>query len=87
MGAVPLLKPKHCIGKCTDKMTRFELKQLVCNTLDVISYHIGLQYEGKNHASQPVMDMLDCYSDNKVLSPKEVDMVDEWLSTYEASHA
>lgn len=68
-------------------MTRFELKQLVCNTLDVISYRIGLQYEGKNHASQPVMDMLDCYSDNKVLSPKEVDMVDEWLSTYEASHA
>lgn len=68
-------------------MTRFELKQLVCDTLDVISYRIGLLYDGKNHASQPIMDMLDCYPDNKVLSPKEVDMVDEWLSTYEAEHA
>ena len=68
-------------------MTRFELNQLVCKTLDVISYRIGLQTIGKNHASQPIMDMLDCYSDNKVLSEKEVDMVNEWLSTYEASHA
>lgn len=68
-------------------MTRFELKQLVCNKLGVISYRIGLQYDGKNHASQPIMDMLDCYSDDHVLSDKEVDMVDEWLSVYEASHA
>lgn len=66
-------------------MTRFDLKQLVCNTLDVISYRIGLQYDGKNHASQPIMDMLDSYSDDQVLSEKEVDMVDEWLSTYHAS--
>lgn len=65
-------------------MTRFDLKQLVCNKLDVISYRIGLQYDGKNHASQPVMDMLDTYSDDHELSEKEVDMVDEWLSTYEA---
>ena len=64
-------------------MTRFELKQLVCDTLSVISYRIGLQYKGKNRASEPIMDMLDCYSDNKVLSEKEVDMVNEWLSTYE----
>lgn len=64
-------------------MTRFELKQLVCDTLGVISYRIGLQYKGKNRASEPIMDMLDCYSDNKVLSEKEVDMVSEWLSTYE----
>lgn len=63
-------------------MTRFELKQLVCDTLDVISYRIGLQYKGKNRASEPIMDMLDCYSDNKVLSEKEVDMVNEWLSIY-----
>lgn len=65
-------------------MTRFELKQLVCITLDVVSYRIGLQYEGKNHASQPVMDMLDCYSDNHVLSEKEVDMVNEWLNLLKA---
>lgn len=64
-------------------MTRFELKQLVCDTLGVISYRIGLQYKGKNRASEPIMDMLDCYSDNKVLSEKEVNMVNEWLSTYE----
>ena len=63
-------------------MTRFELKQLVCDTLGVISYRIGLQYKGKNRASEPIMDMLDCYSDNKVLSEKEVDTVNEWLSTY-----
>ena len=66
-----------------NRMTRFELKQLVCDTLGVISYRIGLQYKGKNRASEPIMDMLDCYSDNKVLSEKEVDMVNEWLSTYE----
>ena len=66
-------------------MTRFELKQLVCDTLGVISYRIGLQYKGKNRASEPIMDMLDCYSDNKVLSEKEVDMVNEWLSTYEGA--
>lgn len=66
-------------------MTRFELKQLVCDTLGVISYRIGLQYKGKNRASEPIMDMLDCYSDNKVLSKKEVDMVNEWLSTYEGA--
>lgn len=65
-------------------MTRFELKQLVCNTLNVISYRIGLQYEGKNHASQPVMDMLDCYSNEEVLSEKEVDMVNKWLAAYKA---
>lgn len=66
-------------------MTRFELKQLVCDTLGVISYRIGLQYKGKNRASEPIMDMLDCYSDNKVLSEKEVDMVNEWLSTYKGA--
>lgn len=66
-------------------MTRFELKQLVCDTLGVISYRIGLQYKGKNRASEPIMDMLDCYSDNKVLSEKEVNMVNEWLSTYEGA--
>ena len=66
-------------------MTRFELKQLVCNTLGVISYRIGLQYKGKNRASEPIMDMLDCYSDKKVLSEKEVDMVNEWLSTYKGA--
>ena len=66
-------------------MTRFELKQLVCDTLGVISYRISLQYKGKNRASEPIMDMLDCYSDNKVLSEKEVDMVNEWLSTYEGT--
>lgn len=65
-------------------MTRLELNKLVCNTLNVISYRIGLQYEGKNHASQPVMDMLDCYSDNKVLSEKEVDMVNKWLAAYKS---
>ena len=67
-------------------MTRFELHQLVCKTLDVISYRIGLQTRGKNHASERVMTMLDCYPNEKVLSEREVDMVDEWLSTYEASH-
>lgn len=66
-------------------MTRFELKQLVCDTLGVISYRIGLQYKGKNRASEPIMNMLDCYSDNKVLSEKEVNMVNEWLSTYEGA--
>lgn len=68
-------------------MTRFELRQLVCNTLDVISYRIGLQYRGKNHASQHIMDMLDCYDNSHVLSEMEVDIVDEWLSTYEVSHS
>ena len=66
-------------------MTRFELKQLVCDTLGVISYRSGLQYKGKNRASEPIMDMLDCYSDNKVHSEKEVDIVNEWLSTYEGA--
>ena len=66
-------------------MTRKELKQLVCDTLHVISYRIGLQYEGKNHASERIMDMLDCYPNDYVLTDKQVDDVDEWLSTYEVS--
>lgn len=63
-------------------MTRFELNQLVCTTLDVISYRIGLHYYGKNHVSDQIEDMLDCYGDNHVLSEREVAIVNEWLSTY-----
>ena len=63
-------------------MTRFELNQLVCTTLDVISYRIGLHYYGKNHVSDQIEDMLDCYGDNHVLSEREVAVVNEWLSTY-----
>lgn len=63
-------------------MTRFELKQLVCTTLDVISYRIGLHYYGKNHVSNQIEDMLDCYGNNHVLSEREVAVVNEWLSTY-----
>ena len=62
------------------KMTRFELKQLVCRKLDVISYRIGLQYDGKNHASQPIMDILNWYPDNHVLSEKQMNQVNEWLA-------
>lgn len=66
-------------------MTRLELHLLVCQTLDVISYRIGLQYQGVNKYSESVMTMLDCYNNNHVLSEREVDIVNKWLATYKAS--
>ncbi len=55
------------------KMTTLELRQIVCKILDVLSYRIGLQYRGRNHVSEYIMDILDCYPGNQVLSEEEVD--------------
>ena len=63
-------------------MTRCELKQLVCNTLDVVSYRIGLQYAGKNSVSTQIEDILDCYNNDYILSERQVMVVNKWLSIY-----
>lgn len=60
-------------------MTRFQLQQLVCDTLDVMSYRIGLQYEGRNKFSEKVMDILDDNKDSHILTEEQSEIVENWI--------